>query len=403
LLVVITIIGLLIALLLPAVQAAREAARRIQCRNNQKQLALACHNMHDTLGHFPSASFQKELYVDQVKSIGWVLTYYNNGYVVPGNNTATPASAGNDSCLNVGSQLSYVIPLLPYIENTAAYEEYVGVLKNCYAKLPGTVENMPADYRNWFNTQGTATNFFCRVRPQYIVCPADGNIFVESGHWARINYRACIGDSWYRYNYRNTGNRGIFGIGIEFVCAIEDILDGTSNTILTSEGTVAPDSSSNLQSTNPKFNVAMLGTSATTTTALACKNKLVSRNEFVASALSNAAVINIGWRWGQGRPVMTHFSTVMQPNTLSCSRNAPTGGNTDDYNVTNAASYHPGGVVAAFADGSVRFISDTIDAGDATAFSYQFNPNNTTRPTASLFGIWGALGTRSGEESALLY
>lgn len=93
LLVVIAIIGVLVALLLPAVQQAREAARRSQCRNNLKQLGLACHNYHDAFNQFP-------------------LNWYN------GNNTTVGDSTNPN--YNNGSW-SWVVMALPYIDQAPLY------------------------------------------------------------------------------------------------------------------------------------------------------------------------------------------------------------------------------------------------------------------------------------------
>src|SRR5215467_14070303 len=100
LLVVIAIIGVLIALLLPAVQKVREAANRTQCTNNLKQIALGIHNYHDSFNYFPPSGV--------VKVLGGT----------------SPAAAGNASglvCLG-GAGWGYFI--LPYIEQTAIFGQY---------------------------------------------------------------------------------------------------------------------------------------------------------------------------------------------------------------------------------------------------------------------------------------
>ncbi len=102
LLVVIAIIGILIALLLPAVQAAREAARRSQCANNLRQIGLALHNYHGSFECFPAGTFQRDLSNNQVSHI-----------------------------------INWAISILPYLEQTVLFEEYDSKLYNAHdANLP---------------------------------------------------------------------------------------------------------------------------------------------------------------------------------------------------------------------------------------------------------------------------
>jgi prepilin-type N-terminal cleavage/methylation domain-containing protein len=197
LLVVIAIIGILIALLLPAVQAAREAARRMQCSNNAKQLGLALHNYHSSFGQFPAAQY---CYIDAHAPDGWV-------------------------------RWSWFAALLPYIEQQALADIYKDHLSKprtggfSYTDLPQKTATVPS-----------------------FMCPSDGaNPKVHNGsslgnaQGFHGNYVLGAGDTYFNPGGTtgSTNLNGLFYVASE--TRIGHIRDGTSNTLLSSEIILVPD------------------------------------------------------------------------------------------------------------------------------------------------------------------
>ena len=162
LLVVIAIIGILVALLLPAVQAAREAARRMQCTNNLKQLGLAVHNFHDTFRTFPSASRQPQFKDNEVND--WV---------------------------NGRDRWGYLCVLLPYIEQQALYNELV--------------TNQLGVNRPWTGMPLT------RTKVAGFLCPSDSGGNTKGDTLARNSYHCNRGDFWLGWNWNEC--RGVMGDG----------------------------------------------------------------------------------------------------------------------------------------------------------------------------------------------
>ena len=185
LLVVIAIIGVLVALLLPAVQQAREAARRMSCTNNMKQLALAAHNYHDTFHNFPP------------------------GYVDPGSNHP---GFPNRNYWGWGALL------LPFIEQTALYDQI--------------------DFRyQWINESNSAPNAGLSLIPLAgFRCPSDISPDLNPDHneSATSNYIASYGNKNIHSNHlESSDDRGMFTRNSDV--AMRDATDGTSNTILFGE------------------------------------------------------------------------------------------------------------------------------------------------------------------------
>jgi prepilin-type N-terminal cleavage/methylation domain-containing protein len=196
LLVVIAIIGVLVALLLPAVQAARESARRIQCSNNLKQIGLALHNYHDTLQKFPPGAF-----------------FFGSG--------------------NAGNRGSILVQILPFIEQKNLFDQFTFAMPPESQTLPG------------------GQLLAAQIVKGY-VCPSDTNqgllngraihnYAASAGPTAHSNSPSCTcstGSSYNTYALGTYGSKTDFAgpfIRLGTTTRIADITDGLSSTIFFGE------------------------------------------------------------------------------------------------------------------------------------------------------------------------
>jgi prepilin-type N-terminal cleavage/methylation domain-containing protein/prepilin-type processing-associated H-X9-DG protein len=354
LLVVIAIIAVLIALLLPAVQAAREAARRSQCTNNLKQIGLAMHNYHQAVGTFPQGHSQSASKLPYTAYAGW-------------------------------SEWGAQAQLLPYMEQGPIYNAINFSFCSGYsygAFCNATAANRlisgymcPSDNLVGFGGAPPSTNAIITAWGQSTYPPNTnsykGSIGTTTSSWGwAIGYEQCEPDPLNINGGTNPCNPNSTGLFVYWISnGIQNITDGTSNTIAYSEALVG-DTQNTL---GTHRNNGATGVTAIAP-ALVADASAVSYQNVIMPAItacttsmrSGTNVTNAtGARWGWGAMGISLFNTVVTPNSklapwAACKSSCP-GCGPDDSNFSNAQSNHPGGVNVMFADGSVRFIKDSIN------------------------------------------
>jgi prepilin-type N-terminal cleavage/methylation domain-containing protein/prepilin-type processing-associated H-X9-DG protein len=340
LLVVIAIIGILVALLLPAIQSAREAARRSQCSSNLKNLALGMHSFHDSKKGFPPAlTFPQGAAVNPLED----RTLYRN----------------------------WAIDLLPYIEEKALQDLFVIDVSTTVRHDPNTIP------------RGTEIDV--------MLCPSDegkGNLFQgsgstagASGNWARGNYaynafqfypnstvwKQMLKDPNLRKFYDMNMGIGGFDDGVDRqIMTLGKITDGSSKTIMLAEMRVGASSKDRrgvwaMGMCGSNFHCRHAGYGINS--CVGFEDDIFRSTEFVDTEV----------------PRETLLEDCMMPDV-----NTPYSGQ------SVVRSRHPGGAHCALADGSVRFVGDFIDGGGVRGDGV-INDDPPGESDEAAFRIWQRL------------
>ena len=386
LLVVIAIIGVLVGLLLPAVQAAREAARRMSCSNNFKQIGLSIHNYHSAFKRIPKQGSgtlgAKNLYAD-----------------------ANVAATSHNRL-----ELSYLVGILPFCEQQALWEQISNPLQPSSgppaynAMGPGPNDS---NYEPWTTEVKTFR------------CPSDPGLGLPS--LGRTNYAACVGDGMSRSSWgpfvgsgyaQSTGDgfppnlqvnvrascRGFFVPRVDK--RFRDITDGLSNTVMCGE--IATDLGDRDKRTDPSVGNALApaGLMLYDNPKL-CEPQIdTNRPQFWSASANTTAPVDArrGYRWAQSFSLQTSCLTILPPNSELCHWGDATNAGT-----IPMSSRHQGGCHVLMGDGAVRFVTDSIEAGNSSSQCVYITPAGASVAPAvpgaeSPYGLWGALGTRAGNE-----
>jgi prepilin-type N-terminal cleavage/methylation domain-containing protein/prepilin-type processing-associated H-X9-DG protein len=344
LLVVIAIIGVLIALLLPAVQSAREAARRASCINNLKQLGLALANYESANGSYPMGFWRQYIQDFTVRDASGPLVqlspYYEQAQVFNAYNSQW------GMYMAVNSTISGIGINTLWCPSDGAI---VG-LKYQYYGVNYDGSNLPMAYSSYAMCLGTWDTF-----------PGGSN----------PNFQAIIskmnGVSYYIGYPNYLANPNGFGANPGSIPSVrlQTITDGTSNTMAFGERA----------------------------------HGLFSR---VQGPDGNTDFYDWNW-WTSGNYGDTNFTTLFPVNPQKKLGNGNDLGSQGDNFVLAASSFHPGGANFAFCDGSVRFIKDTVNCwpynpANGQPINLIVNANGTYDIAAGTMGVYQALSTRGGGE-----
>ncbi len=339
LLVVIAIIGVLVALLLPAVQAAREASRRTSCLNKIRQLALAVHNYESAHKEFPTAVS-----------------------VPPGQTTMV----GNDG-------ISFYIQILPYIEASTVAKLFNPKiqprrqLKTVFSQPEPTLqcpsgEPVKVTYARGYDPTGLSGDTAQDYKGNYGVNWGNSRYDQDLPVWDLATQSNRPGVPGPFENPRKIDPSNVNSPEVSKPIAIREITDGTSQTLLMLEMLQAPTGGP------PESEIDRRGRLWIPASGTYQISTLLLPNSDACPSGGQDGSIPVNSKTGCGRD---YASCLDRPDIgLPCTNNA----GANDYTMASR-SHHPGGVTIALCDASVRFVSDDVNL-----------------PT------WRALATRSGDD-----